>query len=155
MAVRGVVCAGLLVVACAAPAAAQASTGPYVSLGDSYTSAPLVPTSPVGNPLGCLRSTNNYPNDVRRVIAPSAFTDASCSGATTVDMTQPQSTDVGTNPPQFDALSTADSLVTLGIGGNDAGLIGVAEECAEIDITHPFGTATVRDCPERRRNVDR
>ena len=31
--------------------------------------------------------------------------------------------------------------MTVGIGGNDAGLIGVAEECAELDIVRPFGTA--------------
>src|SRR5947207_1198777 len=58
-----------------APAFARAATGPYVSLGDSYTSAPLVPV-PTGNPIGCGRSTNNYPSDVARVIAPSSFTHA-------------------------------------------------------------------------------
>jgi lysophospholipase L1-like esterase len=123
------------------PAAASAATGPYVSLGDSYTSAPLVPV-PTGDPIGCGRSTNNYPSDVARVIAPSTFTDVSCGSATTDNMTQPQSVPFGgTNPPQFDALSTADTLVTVGIGGNDAGLIGVAETCAEIDATHPTGHA--------------
>jgi lysophospholipase L1-like esterase len=124
-----------------AASAAQAATGPYVSLGDSYTSAPLVPI-PTGNPIGCGRSTNNYPSDVARVIAPSSFTDVSCGSATTVNMTQSQSVPFGgTNPPQFNALSAVDTLVTIGIGGNDAGLIGVAETCAEIDITHPFGSA--------------
>jgi lysophospholipase L1-like esterase len=124
-----------------APAFARAATGPYVSLGDSYTSAPLVPV-PTGNPIGCGRSTNNYPSDVARVIAPSSFTDVSCGSATTVNMTQPQSVPFGgTNPPQFNALTPSDTLVTVGIGGNDAGLIGVAETCAEIDITHPFGHA--------------
>jgi lysophospholipase L1-like esterase len=123
------------------PGAARAATGPYVSLGDSYTSAPLVPV-PTGNPIGCGRSTNNYPSDVARVIAPSSFTDVSCGSATTVNMTQPQSVPFGgTNPPQFNALTPSDTLVTVGIGGNDAGLIGVAETCAEIDITHPFGHA--------------
>ena len=122
------------------PAASKAATGPYVALGDSYTSAPLVP-APTGNPLGCGRSTNNYPNDVARVIAPSAFTDISCQGATTADMTESQSVPGGVNPPQFSALSATDSLVTVGIGGNDADLIGVAETCAEIDITHPTGDA--------------
>jgi hypothetical protein len=39
---------------------AAAPTGPYVSLGDSYTSAPLVPV-PTGNPLGCGRSTKTIP----------------------------------------------------------------------------------------------
>ncbi len=130
-----------LVAAVMVPAAAGASTGPYVSLGDSYTSAPLVPL-PTGNPLGCGRSTHNYPSDVARVIHPSPFTDVSCGSATTVNMTQPQSVPGGgTNPPQFNALSAGDQLVTVGIGGNDAGLIGVAETCAEIDVFRPTGSA--------------
>jgi lysophospholipase L1-like esterase len=121
---------------------AQAALGPYVSLGDSYTAAPLVP-NPTGNPILCGRSTNNYPSDITRTLHPSSFTDASCSSATTADMTQPQSLQGGvqTAPPQFNALGTGDALVTVGIGGNDAGLIGVAETCSEIDSTHPFGTA--------------
>ena len=122
--------------------AAQAAIGPYVSLGDSYTAAPLVP-NPTGNPILCGRSTNNYPSDVTRVLFPSSFSDASCSSATTADMTQSQSLQGGlqTAPPQFNALRSGDALVTVGIGGNDADLIGVAETCAEIDVTHPFGTA--------------
>ena len=121
---------------------AQAAIGPYVSLGDSYTAAPLVP-NPTGTPILCGRSTNNYPSDVNRVLSPSSFTDASCSSATTVDMTQSQSLQGGlqTAPPQFNALKAGDALVTVGIGGNDADLIGVAEECAKLDITSPFGTA--------------
>ena len=124
----------------AAPGVAQAATGPYVSLGDSYTAAPLVP-NPTGSPIGCGRSTNNYPSDVARAILPASFTDASCSSATTVDMTQSQSVPFGgTNPPQFNSLRSNDTLVTLGIGGNDAGLISVAEECATLDAFAPFGT---------------
>jgi lysophospholipase L1-like esterase len=130
----------LAAIAAAAAGTAAAATGPYVSLGDSYTAAPLVP-SPTGDPLLCGRSTNNYPSDVARVLAPASFTDVSCSSATTADMTQPQNLyNVQTNPPQFNALSTADQLVTVGIGGNDAGLIGVAEECARLDAASPNGT---------------
>jgi lysophospholipase L1-like esterase len=131
----------LLITALAA-VAAQAATGPYVSLGDSYTAAPLVPNA-TGNPILCGRSTNNYPSDVSRAIAPSSFTDASCSSATTVDMTQSQSLEGGiqTAPPQFNALKAGDAIVTVGIGGNDAGLLSVAEECAKLDILNPFGTA--------------
>jgi lysophospholipase L1-like esterase len=127
--------------AIAAAGGAQAATGPYVALGDSYTAAPLVP-NPTGNPILCGRSTNNYPQDVKRAISPSSFTDASCSSATTADMTQSQSLENGleTAPPQFNALGTQDALVTVGIGGNDAGLIGVAEECAELDAAWPFGS---------------
>jgi lysophospholipase L1-like esterase len=77
---------------------------------------------------------------VARVINPSPFTDVSCGSATTDDMTQPQSVPFGTNPPQFNALSATDQLVTVGIGGNDAGLIGVAEECAQLDAFSPTGT---------------
>ena len=58
-------------------------------------------------------------------------------------MTEPQ-TDLppgGTNPPQFDALRRDATLVTVGIGGNDAGLVGVAEQCAQLGVTQPFGTA--------------
>ena len=74
--------------------AAAAAAGPYVSLGDSYTAGPLVP-NPTGNPILCGRSTHNYPSDVNRTIQPSSFTDASCSSATTADMTQSQSLEGG------------------------------------------------------------
>jgi len=140
---RGALAAGAaLVIAVAGAGAAQAAIGPYVSLGDSYTAAPLVP-NPTGSPILCGRSTNNYPSDVTRALSPSSFTDASCSSATTVDMTQSQSLEGGlqTAPPQFNALKANDALVTVGIGGNDAGLISVAEECAKLDIIRPTGTA--------------
>lgn len=122
-------------------AAARAATGPYVALGDSYTAGPLIPTH-TGTPGLCLRSTDNYPADLARAIHPSSFTDASCSGATTVDMTEPQSLlhGIQTAPPQFDALSADDALVTVGIGGNDSGLIGIAEKCAKLDVLDPYGT---------------
>ena len=132
----------MLAVSCAIGAAtgAQAATGPYVALGDSYTAAPFVPDF-TGNPFFCGRSTNNYPQDVSRAISPSSFTDASCSGATTADMTQSQSLNGGqqTGPPQFDAVGPQDALVTVGIGGNDAGLIAIAEECVKLDAGWPFG----------------
>jgi lysophospholipase L1-like esterase len=140
---RGALAAGAaLVIAVLGAAAAQAAIGPYVSLGDSYTAAPLVPNA-TGSPLLCGRSTNNYPSDVSRALSPSSFSDASCSSATTADMTQSQSLEGGvqTAPPQFNALTSGDALVTLGIGGNDAGLIGVAEECGKLDVIRPFGTA--------------
>ena len=132
----------IVALACSALAAAHANaaTGPYVALGDSYTAGPLVPT-PTGSPILCGRSTNDYPADVARAINPSSFVNASCSSATTVDMTQSQSLDGGvqTAPPQFNALSSTDALVTVGIGGNDAGLISVAEECTALDVLWPFG----------------
>jgi hypothetical protein len=71
------------------------------------------------------------------------FIDVSCGSAQTKHMTEPQ-TDLplgGTNPPQFNALRADATLVTVGIGGNDAGLVGVAEKCAELGATNPNGTA--------------
>jgi lysophospholipase L1-like esterase len=131
----------LVLAAVAAPAGAATTSGPYVALGDSYTSAPIVPF-PTGNPILCGRSTNNYPQIVRRTIAPSTFTDASCGGATTGEMLNSQDLyGLQTAPPQFAALSANDTLVTLGIGGNDAGLVGIAIECGELDAFMPTGTA--------------
>lgn len=138
---RVVVIPAMLVASMAAPATSRAAGGAYVSLGDSYTSAPLVPL-PTGNPIDCGRSTNNYPSDVARVINPTSFVDVSCGSATTSDMTQAQTGLPlgGTNPPQFNGLGTADTIVTVGIGGNDAGLVGVAEQCGELDWDSPTGT---------------
>ena len=55
----------------------------------------------------------------------------SCGSAQTKDMRRRRpGCRAGTNPPQFNALRPDSTLVTVGIGGNDAGLVGVAEECA-------------------------
>jgi hypothetical protein len=72
---------------------------------------------------------------VKRALSPSSFTDASCSGATTTDLTQPQSPRAACRPLRPSSMRSGpqDALVTVGIGGNDAGLIGVAEECAKLD----------------------
>jgi lysophospholipase L1-like esterase len=130
------------VVLAAAPAARAADgLGSYVALGDSYTSAPLVPNQH-GDPIDCGRSDHNYPSLVAEALKPTSFVDVSCGSAQTKDMTAPQ-TDLplgGTNPPQFNALSPGVDLVTVGIGGNDAGLVGVATDCGELDATSPNGT---------------
>jgi lysophospholipase L1-like esterase len=122
------------------PAAASASSGPprYVSLGDSYTSGPFIPRQ-TGRPAGCLRSTRNYPRLAAAALGDS-LTDVSCAGATTADMTSPQSVPLGTNPPQLSALSPATSLVTLQIGGNDIGFLSIVATCAELSFTDPYGS---------------
>ena len=130
--------AGLLVLVLL-PQTAQASGESYVALGDSYTAGPLIPDQ-TGSPVGCLRSTNDYPADVATTIGASSYANVSCSGATTADMTQPQSVTLGTNPPQFAALSSSTTLVTLGIGGNDIGFYDIVKTCAEESLTNPFGS---------------
>src|SRR5690242_3722986 len=92
----------------------------YVALGDSYAAGPLIPAQN-GSPAGCLRSDHNYPHLVAAADRAASFTDVSCQGATTGNMTQPQGVGLGTNPPQLNALSAGTTLVTLQIGGNDIG----------------------------------
>ena len=136
-------CLTLVLLACALTAgAAHAAGGVYVALGDSYTSAPLVPNQH-GEPIDCGRSDHNYPSLVSAALGADTFVDVSCGSAQTKHMTEPQ-TDLplgGTNPPQFNALRADATLVTVGIGGNDAGLVGVGEKCAQLGATDPMGTS--------------
>jgi lysophospholipase L1-like esterase len=126
----------------AAPASAQqpAPIGRYVAMGDSYTAGPLVPIQ-TGKPVGCLRSTNNYPALVAKGLAVTTAQDVSCSGATTADLAGPQRTGLGTNAAQLDALGPDVSLVTLGIGGNDIGFVSIIADCATRSPLRPGGAA--------------
>jgi len=112
------------------PGVASAAPPKYVALGDSAASGPLIPL-PDPLMLGCFRSLSNYPKlTAARIGVP--ITDVTCSGADTNDMFNPQETDLGTAPPQLDALTADTTLVTLQIGGNDAGLVGLAESCLNL-----------------------
>lgn len=115
----------------------------YVALGDSYASGPLIPTQSL-NPVGCLRSNHNYPSDLERQLGVPTFVDVSCGGATTDDMTAAQSVPLGSNPPQFDALTPGTDLVTLTIGGNDLGFTSILQTCAELSLTDPLGNPCQR-----------
>ncbi|EIE98274.1 SGNH/GDSL hydrolase family protein [Saccharomonospora glauca] len=112
----------------------------YVALGDSYTSGPLIPFQRL-DPLGCLRSTQNYPSIVAGRLGRTVLTDVSCAGADTNDMTQRQEVTLGYNPPQFDALRPDTELVTIGIGGNNYGVFGsVISTCPGLRDTDPTGS---------------
>src|SRR5215471_4400951 len=111
----------------------------YVSLGDSYTAAPLVPDQ-TGSPAGCLRSTHSYPFLVAAGTGTATFTDVSCQGATTANMTHSQSVPLGTNPPQDNALSAGTTLVTLQVGGNNIGFSDIIIHCTTLSLTNPFGS---------------
>ena len=132
---------GLLAVVAAVIAglatAASARAANYVSLGDSYVAGPFIPNL-IGSPYGCIRSDHNYSH----LAAPSIglpLRDPSCSGATTDDMTQPQNVDPdGPNPPQFNSLDSATTVVSLTIGGNDIGFSSIAESCITYNpFSHP------------------
>ncbi|HEY1571884.1 MAG TPA: SGNH/GDSL hydrolase family protein [Pseudonocardiaceae bacterium] len=119
-----------------APASA-ATFQHYVALGDSYASGPLIPDQSL-QPIGCARSDHNYPGDLaRRLGVP--LTDVSCGGAETADMTGTQSVPLGSNPPQFDAITPDTDLVTVTISGNDIGFTSILETCAEDSLTNPLG----------------
>jgi len=107
-----------------APAGAATLAGGYVAMGDSYTSGPGIATAREGAGL-CTRSDHNYPSLVAAAVRPTSFKDVSCSGATTAGITGTQSGQL----PQIDAIDSTTRLVTIGIGGNDAGLIGAGTTC--------------------------
>jgi len=105
--------AALSLVLTAAPASAAVN---YVALGDSYASG-----LGAGNYSGgsCDRSSGAYPQLWANANHPSSFAFVACSGATT--------TDVINN--QISALSSATTLVSVTIGGNDVGFSNVMITC--------------------------
>ncbi|MGH3888032.1 MAG: SGNH/GDSL hydrolase family protein [Pseudonocardiaceae bacterium] len=126
-------------------AAAQTAGYPahYVALGDSYTAGPGIPVPRI-DPIGCGRSTRNYPALVAEALGIRDYTDVSCSGARTDNMTDPQPVPLGTNPPQFDALTPDTDLVTVTISGNDIGFSDIASTCARLSATDPLGNPCER-----------
>jgi lysophospholipase L1-like esterase len=110
----------------------------YVSLGDSYTAGPLIPDL-TGSPAGCARSSHSYPFLVAAADSAASFTDASCQGADTSNMTHSESVPLGSNPPQDNALSSSTTLVTLQIGGNDINFSNIIINCTTLSLTDPFG----------------
>jgi hypothetical protein len=137
--------AGALTLDLSAPTASEAPAGGYqhyVALGDSYSAGPLIPQQRP-DPLGCLKSTNNYPAFLATYLSLPTYTDVTCSGAETTDMRERQQTIVpGPAPaPQLDALTPDTDLVTLGIGGNDYGLFGsMISTCEEVAAQDPDGS---------------
>ncbi len=130
----------LAAVAAFALSPAGAATAPsykeYVALGDSYTSSTGFSMLPDQTfvPLGCAQSVSDYPHQVAALLKVPTFRDASCGGATTSNFAGPQSTQAGTNSPQFDRITPTTDLITIGIGGNDIGLVGLAQECLQSTV---------------------
>lgn len=108
-----VVCVGVLVPAAAASAAPQ-----YVALGDSYSSG--VGTRVFYEESGeCDRSPDAYGPKIATAKGYTLNFEA-CSGAKTPEV----------NEKQLSKLSSSTSLVTITIGGNDAGFSNVIINCA-------------------------
>jgi lysophospholipase L1-like esterase len=102
--------------ALAVPAGAVPLAENYVALGDSYASG--TGAGSYGNSGSCLRSSNAY-GPLWTNAHGATFTFAACSGAVTADVLN----------SQVNALSASTTLVTVSIGGNDAGFSDVVVTC--------------------------
>ncbi|GAA3490345.1 SGNH/GDSL hydrolase family protein [Streptomyces cremeus] len=100
----------------AAGAAQKAQAVDYVALGDSYSSG-VGAGSYDGS--SCKRSSKAYPALWAARNAPATFKFAACSGARTGDVTS----------SQLGSLSSATDLVSITVGGNDAGFADVMTTC--------------------------
>jgi hypothetical protein len=137
---------GIALVVGLAPAghAARTAAAPhrlaYVAMGDSYTSGPLVlPHDTTFVPEDCGQSYLNYPHLAAPVIGATTFIDVSCGSATIDDLYKAQDGLPlgGANPPQLDAVGPDTDVVTLGMGGNDVGFVGLAIGCIRL-LGPPF-----------------
>lgn len=123
----------------------------YVALGDSW-SADVVILNAQGlpdtrhAPIDCAQSMVSYPKQVAKALAVPVFRDATCGSATTDDFYTPQTglPTGGTNPAQFNRLTRTTDLVTVGIGGNDAGFAGAAITCINLLPTNTSAFEAVR-----------
>jgi GDSL-like lipase/acylhydrolase family protein len=137
-----------------AGAGALPSYTEYVSLGDSW-SADVVLANQDGGPdatyapVDCAQSHHDYPKIVAAELGV-PIKDATCGSATTDDLTQPQDLPAGgQNPPQFDRLTPTTDLVTVGIGGNDAGIAGAGMDCLNaLPVASPVPPGTVPSLPD-------
>ncbi|MEV5522120.1 SGNH/GDSL hydrolase family protein [Streptomyces pseudogriseolus] len=104
--------------ATAAQASTQAAPGPYVALGDSYASG-VGAGSYISSSGDCKRSTKAHPYLWAAANSPSSFSFTACSGARTGDVLS----------GQLGPLSASTALVSISIGGNDAGFADVMTTC--------------------------
>ncbi|MFE9424886.1 SGNH/GDSL hydrolase family protein [Kitasatospora sp. NPDC006697] len=99
-------------------APANAAGVNYVALGDSY-SAGVGAGNYDSNSGSCKRSYSSYPALWQQQHAPSSFNFVACSGAKTGDVLN----------GQLSALNSGTSLVSITIGGNDAGFSNTMQTC--------------------------
>lgn len=95
-----------------------AAASSYVALGDSYASG--VGGGDYDSDSGdCKRSANAYPELWNSANSPGSFDFVACSGATTDDVLS----------GQLDPLNESTELVSISIGGNDAGFADAMTTC--------------------------
>jgi lysophospholipase L1-like esterase len=94
---------------------ASAATN-YVALGDSYSSG--VGAGSYGDSGNCMRSSNAYPQLWANAHSGTSFKFVACSGARTGDVLN-----------QAANVTSSTTLVTVSVGGNDAGFADVMTTC--------------------------
>ncbi|MBA0052435.1 SGNH/GDSL hydrolase family protein [Streptomyces sp. AJS327] len=100
----------------ASAATTEAASG-YVALGDSYSSG--VGAGDYGDSGDCKRSANAYPELWNKANSPASFDFTACSGATTENVLS----------SQMGPLNDSTGLVSISIGGNDAGFADAMTTC--------------------------
>jgi lysophospholipase L1-like esterase len=125
---------GIAPLVCAAAvfggAATASAADRYVALGDSYSSG--TGTGSYGLDSGCQRGRSAYPY-LASVARPSTdLVFVACSGATTDDVMA----------NQISSVTAATRLVSITIGGNDAGFTSVVSSCVTIGCAGAITTAT-------------
>jgi lysophospholipase L1-like esterase len=116
------------VAAVAAVAARAASADQYAALGDSYSSG--VGTGSYTLSSTCKRSVYAYPYLVAQKRSNTSLSFVACSGATTSDLLA----------NQIAAVTSATSIVTLTIGGNDIGFANLIYQCTLSDCSSALDT---------------
>ncbi|WP_029118201.1 SGNH/GDSL hydrolase family protein [Mycobacterium sp. URHB0044] len=94
-------------------------SGRYVALGSSMAAGPGIRPKADGAPAGSGRSAVNYPHLVARRLG-HHLVDVTFSGATTAHVLTERQRHA---QPQIDAIDGSEDLVTITIGGNDAGYV--------------------------------
>jgi lysophospholipase L1-like esterase len=117
--------AGLVTAIAPLADAGAASTVNYVALGDSY-SAGVGAGDYISSSGSCDRSPNAYPEQWADANSPTSFVSVACSGATTSDVLS----------SQVSALSASTTLVSITIGGNDAGFSSTMETCVLLPTSY-------------------
>lgn len=120
----------------------------YVALGDSYSSGEGNPpfesgTDDEGIPDLCHRSDTAYGPLLDQALHLGPMSFKACSGATTNDIFAPSANNPS-EPAQLDWLSQNTKLVTVTIGGNDAGFPWVLRHCVVWvpPLPNSFGCST-------------
>jgi lysophospholipase L1-like esterase len=101
-----------------APAASAEAAVNYVALGDSYSSG-VGAGDYISSSGSCDRSALAYPEQWADANSPASFVSVACAGATTADVLD----------SQVSALNASTTLVSITIGGDDAGFSSVMETC--------------------------